>query len=189
MAEGKIKKRIFVAIPISPELQKEIFKWEEKYSKLPVRWLKGKNLHITLIPPWRSGDIESVIKKLETVKGSPFKIEFDKVSYGPDPKRPRLIWASGKAPNELIHLKEELEKIFPEHKSEYKNWIAHTTIARFEPETFPSFPVKKLNKEVIWRDDVNSFTLMESRPSPAGADYEILKECKFASAPTFGRGN
>ncbi len=173
------KKRIFIAVPISGRLQAEIFEWEKKYEKLPVRWLSGKNIHITLVPPWYTDDVGAVIDKLRSVKGEPFEIEFDKVSYGSDPKQPRLIWAGGKAPKEIIRLKDELEKIFPEYKSDYKDWLMHITIARFDPGTFSSFPVKRLDEEVLWRDSIGSFVLMESHLSHSGADYEILEELKF----------
>ena len=173
------KKRIFIAVPITKYLQEEIFKWEKKYKNLPVRWLSGKNIHITLIPPWYESDINSVVSKLKKVEGEPLDIEFNKVSYGYAPKRPSLIRAEGHAPDKLINLKSELEKIFPEHKSGYKDWLMHITIARFNPETFSSFPVKSLDEKVAWRDKINSFVLMESHLSRSGADYEVLKEFKL----------
>ncbi|MCL4437609.1 2'-5' RNA ligase family protein [Patescibacteria group bacterium] len=142
-------KRIFIAVPISKYLQEEIFNWEKKYEKLPVRWLSGKNIHITIIPPWYEDNLEVIIEKLESVKGEPFNVEFSKVSYGFDPKQPRLIWAEGKAPEKIIRLKAELEKIFPEYKSEYKDWLMHITIARFDPAAFSSFPVKSLDEKVL----------------------------------------
>ena len=46
--------RVFVAVPISSELQKEILGWEGGFQKLPVRWLSGKNLHI--IQVYKKGD-------------------------------------------------------------------------------------------------------------------------------------
>jgi len=173
------KKRIFIAIPISHRLQEEILRWEKKYKKLPVRWLLGKNIHITLIPPWYEDNIEAIIEKLKGIKGKPFNLEFNRVSYGPNLKQPRLIWAEGKAPKKIIYLKNELEKIFPEHKSDYNNWLMHITIARFEPEMFSYFPIKTLNEKVLWRDNINSFVLMESHLSRSGADYEVLEEFKF----------
>lgn len=169
------KKRIFIAIPISEDVQKEILKWTKRYKKLPVRWLAGKNLHITLIPPWYTDNVETVIKKLKKVECPPFDIEFSKVSYGPDPKRPRLIWAEGTASESVVCLKDKLEKMLPEYKSTYKEWLMHMTIARFDPDTFSSFPVKKIDEKVIWQDNIKTFVLMESHLSREGADYEILE--------------
>lgn len=170
------KKRIFIAVAISKEPQDKILKWTKKYKKLPVRWLAGKNLHITLIPPWYTDNVETVIKKLKKVSCPPFDIEFSNVSYGPDPKRPRLIWAEGTASENIVCLKDKLEKMFPEYKNTYKEWLMHMTIARFDPGTFSSFSVKKLDEKVSWQDKIKSFVLMESHLSREGADYEVLEK-------------
>lgn len=176
------KRRLFVAVKISEALQKEILVWREKFSgRLPdkVRWLSGKNLHITLIPPWYESNIKDQISKIKEVKVLPFEISFTKVKYGPNSRCPRLIWAEGKAPKELVRLKRVLEKIFPEYKNTHKEWFMHLTIARFDPSEISSSPVKQLDEEILWRDDISSFVLIESHLSRKGADYEVLEEFEF----------
>ena len=114
-----MKKRIFIGIKISDELAKEILDWKKpfwkSFAKTPLRWIEGKDLHITLIPPWHMDEeeVEWVKQKLGAVQGmmKPFDIEFKKVIYGPSPKHPRLIWAEGQTPQEIVDLKTELEKI------------------------------------------------------------------------------
>lgn len=172
-------------MPISENLQAEIDAWRGKYDHLPVRWLAGKNLHITLIPPWYEEDVQSVIDKLKQAgeEFAPFQVLFEKVEFGPDTHRPRLIWAEGEAPKELIELKQKVEETLiqgtaarPESaKRESRLFRLHLTLARFRPETFSSFPVKRLNEKVCWRDRIESFVLLESHLSPGGADYEILE--------------
>lgn len=179
-----IKKRIFFAVSVSEDLQKEILKWQKKYlgsqpsfakaTEGKIRWLAGKNLHITLIPPWYTGDVESVIKKLKNLEIKSFNIEFNRVTYGPDPKRPRLIWAEDKAPKGILELKSRLEEIL-DKKPEKRPFTLHLTIARFRPETFSSFSIQQLDERVLWQEKVNSFVLMEAHLSPKGADYEILE--------------
>jgi len=179
-----IKKRIFIAITISEKVQKEILSWERKYlSSQPVfakstagkiRWLTGKNLHITLIPPWYKSDIKNQISKIKNIQSQPFEIKFTKVTYGPDPKRPRLIWAEGDAPKELIQLKDKLERVL-QKEPEKRPYKLHLTIARFRPETFLSFSIKEISEDVVWQDEVNSFVLMGSHLSREGADYEIIE--------------
>jgi 2'-5' RNA ligase len=173
------KRRIFIAITISKQLQAEILRWSQKYKKLPVRWLAGKNLHITLVPPWHEIDIENQIFKIKKIKAEPFIIEFTKVTFGPNPNQPRLIWSIAKAQPQIFHLKNKLEMIFPEHKKIQRDFITHLTIARFDNKKFSSFPIKKIDEDVLWQDEVNSFVLMESRLSPKGADYEILETFKL----------
>ena len=62
--------RIFVGIPISQELQGRILEWEDKHQEPifknqtnsknqisnPIRCVAGKNLHVTLAPPWETGE-------------------------------------------------------------------------------------------------------------------------------------
>ncbi len=164
-----------MSLPVSETLQGEIENWRAKYERLSVRWLAGKNLHITLVPPWCERDAENVKEICRRVKEKAFDVLFEKVEFGPDPRRPRLIWAEGKVPNELIALKSGVEKALGK-EPEKRPFRLHLTVARFRPETFSSFPIKKLNEEVFWRDRVDSFALMEAHLSREGADYEVLEE-------------
>lgn len=175
-----MQKRVFVSIPISSALQNGISTWREKYRDLPVRWLSGKNLHITLIPPWYEQDPDAVIQKLKitTIGCAPFDIEFKEVTYGPDPRVPRLIWAEGQAPQDIHRLKAQIEKILG-RLPEKRQFKLHLTLARFRPENFAKFPEKNLNETVSWQEKIDSFTLMESHLSPAGADYVILEKIQI----------
>lgn len=169
-------KRLFIAVPISHPLQMEIAAWAEKYFTLPARWLQGKNLHVTLIPPWYEHNLEEVFSLFDSVQGivKPFEMKFEHVSVGPNPREPRLIWAEGEAPGELLVLKELFEKTFGK-KSEYQPFKMHLTLARFRPEDFVLFPKKKIDEKVAWSEKVSSAVLMESHLSPAGVDYEVLR--------------
>lgn len=174
------KHRIFIAVAVSPRLQEEILMWERRYDRLPVRWLQGKNLHVTLIPPWYEERIDEVEKRLEMIREIyPFEILFEKVAYGPDPRRPRLIWAEGKVPKKLVDLKSKIETVLGK-ESEQRPFRLHLTLARFRPESFSQFSIKRLDEQVSWRDDARSFVLMESHRTPRGADYEILAEISLA---------
>lgn len=174
-------KRIFVAIGASKELQRKIEAWRENFSLGGLRWLEGKNLHLTLIPPWYENEtgVRKTIELLKTLEPpEPFEARFGKITFGPDPKRPRLIWLEGQAPREIADLKAKLEKILAK-PPEVRPFKLHLTIARFRPENFSSFSVKKLDEKISWTEKINSVLLMESRLSPQGADYEIFFEKKF----------
>lgn len=172
------KRRIFIALTISAPLQETILNWQKKYVLLPVRWLKGKNLHITFIPPWYERNVPEIKEKINKIKARPFEIKFTQVVYGPDSKRPRLIWASGIAPKEALTLKAGLEKTL-DRKAELRPWLTHLTLARFRPRDFPGFPLKILNEQVIWQERFSSLVLMESMLSSQGADYHVLEEFKL----------
>lgn len=169
-----MKKRIFAALGISMELQEEILSFERAFSALPVRWIEGKNLHITLVPPWYEEDADAALKKLERARNAgAFNVYFRSVSYGPNQKFPRLIWAEGEAPGALIAIKREAHKALgiPEEK---RPLLLHLTLARFRPEEFSSFKIKSLNEKVSWSDTISSVMLMESHLASSGADYKII---------------
>ena len=171
--------RIFIAIPISQPLQQEILEWEKGFPQLPVRRLVGKNLHITLVPPWY--EEESQITKCKaliaeaTSEFKPFGLKFARVTFGPDQREPRLIWAEGTAPKEIVELRDKLLRVFS-RPAEKRTFKTHLTLARFRPETFSSFPVKNLDEKVYWPEKVSSVVLMESHLSRDGADYEVIAE-------------
>ncbi|MCL5004467.1 MAG: RNA 2',3'-cyclic phosphodiesterase [Patescibacteria group bacterium] len=172
--------RIFIAIPISKKLQKEIEKYREFYSDLPARWLEGKNLHITLIPPWEEDNIDEVkdiLKTIESKIGS-FEMNFEKVSFGTNSYSPRLIWAIGKTPKQIIELKKLLENAL-NMPSERNDFLLHLTLARFRPEDFKNFPVKKIDDKINWREIVEEFIIMRSHLSRNGAEYEILERFRL----------
>ena len=190
-----MKRRVFIAIKISKPLEDEIKKWTEDFTKIAgwpfdesrfprqvnhVRWLSKKNLHITIIPPFEVENIELVSDKLKNAewKINSFNIHFAKASFGPNPRSPSIIWAEGRTPNEILKLKDALERELQINAGR-RSFLTHITLARFRPELFSSFKIKKLNERINWNESVSSFVLMESRASPEEADYEILEEFAF----------
>jgi 2'-5' RNA ligase len=100
------------------------------------------------------------------------------VSFGPTPKKPRLIWAEGQASREILDLRLKIYEALG-RKSEGRPFKLHLTLARFRPADFAAFPLKVLNEKVPWRERFGSFVLMRSRLSPQGADYEAVEEFKL----------
>src|SRR6266540_3512422 len=103
--------RIFIAIPISSNLQSVIRVWQKEHSQLMVRWVKGKNLHITLIPPREETDIKSLKDRLSQLRGrfKPFEIELREITFGPHQNKRKLIWAQGPATKQIIELRDTIE--------------------------------------------------------------------------------
>lgn len=177
--------RVFVAIPVSEDLQREVLTWSVAYTNLPVRWLKGKNLHVTLVPPWEEElenipEVLGLIKKAADTMREPLTLSFSRVRFGPDPRRPRLIWAEGAVPPELAVLSRELHRALglPEERRPLR---LHLTVARFRPEDFRTFPIQRLDERVSWRWEARLVTLMQSHLLRGGAEYEVLGEVPFSS--------
>lgn len=176
--------RVFAAIPLPPELAKKIQEWKEKHSDLPVRWVSGSGLHITLIPPWDAERGDDAPLDMEALAGSvrPFKIKFENLTLGTSPKRPRLIWAMNKKPPaEILALKAASEAYFG-RKAEPRPYNPHITICRFKEDDFAKFPFGDLDEKIDWEMEVNSVVLMESKLLHSGAEYEVIKEIKLKNA-------
>jgi len=174
-----MKKRIFVGIKISNILAEKIGKFR-KTQLFPVRWIEGKNLHITLIPPWYEEHPSKLTKILSGIQeeiGS-FALHFIKVTYGPDPRRPRLIWVEGEVPDELLSLKKAVEKALNK-RSEKRMYKLHLTIARFNPHDFKKFKIREIYEKVDWRMNVTSFQLFESKLHSKGAQYSVLDDFRL----------
>lgn len=120
-------KRIFIAIPATREIRAQVAEFHRRHGELNARWIKPQNLHITLVPPFylvpslfgqpreaakdEERQLANLIQKLNTLSCQPFTIAFDRVSPGPNLRKPRLIWAVGRTPPELLALKLKIEKV------------------------------------------------------------------------------
>lgn len=177
--------RLFVAIPIAEELQAEIGDWRAQYRHWPVRWLAGKNLHITLAPPWEADDIEPAKTALESFcyEGKPFALAFRRVCFGPNLREPRLIWAEGQAPQEFLDIRERVSRLLNQ-PLDGRPFRLHLTLARFRPQDFVRFPMKRLDEAVSWRQAAGSIVLMESHLLPTGAEYEVLARAPLSLSPS-----
>ena len=166
---------IFVA-SLSASLQERILKWEKGFKFLPVRWLSGKNLHLTIVPPWYEDDIEGSRDKLRDLAGKfrQMDLNFTQVEFGPTMRQPRLIWVRGEVNKELIALKEAVDRAFKKN-SPKRQFIPHFTLARFRSEDFVDFKIKELDETVFWINKASSIVIMQAHLSPKGADYEIIE--------------
>jgi 2'-5' RNA ligase len=182
-----MKKRVFIALPISKNLKIKIEKWRDEFIKLPVRFIPAENLHITLVPPWYEENVKKVINKLEDphfarkIKGRllPLSIHLKKARLAPSSSQPRLIWLEGETPQALLELKKEIEKILNK-KPEKRNFLLHVTIARVKKEEEKRLKHIGFEKEIDWKDSIESIALLESHLEKTGAVYKILKEIKFS---------
>lgn len=178
-------KRIFFAFPLDEALQGKIVAWENAFKKkynLPVRWIEPHNLHITLIAPWTVDE-----SQIDFLKGLllpaisrvvAFEIECNTVQFGPSPRLPKLMWATGPTPIAMQELKNELERILKNAHVGFQPtrepFMLHITLAHFHAEEFSSFPVQELSEHVRFFGVASSVVLMQSILGFEGAEYNIL---------------
>jgi 2'-5' RNA ligase len=59
-----------------------------------VHRIAPADIHLTLLPPWNETSISAAIAKLRGVADNarPFTLAFQHLGYGPQRRRPRLLW-------------------------------------------------------------------------------------------------
>ena len=81
--------RVFIGIKVSKQLQKKVREWRKIHADLPVRWIKDRNLHMTLVPPWYEDDVAKAVRKLHAVPFKKHIITFDRVGIN---FKHKVIW-------------------------------------------------------------------------------------------------
>lgn len=172
-------RRVFVALPAGRELVDVAGEFRRGHSGLRVRWVKPENLHLTMVPPWQCLDVDAVCRVLsgEAARQAPFEVSFERVSFGPDPRRPRLIWATGKAPAGMPEFARSLLAPVGAPGEPRKSFLLHLTIARFNSHDFKAMAAHTLRETVLWHGTLDTICLYESILKPGGAQYREL--CRF----------
>jgi RNA 2',3'-cyclic 3'-phosphodiesterase len=173
--------RLFIGIPASFDIQSKALELKNANKDFQVRWIKPRNLHITLVPPWQAGgsEIGEIIKILKAQPSvEPFYALFNRIDLGPNYKDPRLIWTSGDAPNQLLDLRQTIHNSITTfiHDREFLKYSfkMHMTLARFQRASLPRWA--EVLFDISWPMLVNRFVLYKSNLKPEGAEYEILEE-------------
>ncbi|MBI4640071.1 MAG: RNA 2',3'-cyclic phosphodiesterase [Candidatus Tectomicrobia bacterium] len=178
--------RSFIAINFPEEIISEILAIQAqlKRSQSSVRWVEGKNLHLTLK---FLGEISE--EQVETVKVamgatleriSPFFIELGGVGAFPNLKRPRIIWVGIHDPSDQLsllyrRLEERLDQIgfVPEEK----RFTPHLTLGRVRDarnvESLEGL-IHSLREAEVGRAKISHIYLMKSLLTPQGSLYSSL---------------
>lgn len=178
-------RRVFIGMPASAALQGEVQRYSLDFPDTAVRWIAPQYLHVTLVPPWRCLDIAPVCRRISAAASaySPFTLDFQTVSPGPDKLHPRLFWAAGRASDLLFQLHGELADHFVPEKAEMLPFFLHMTIAclstaaRSRAETSPD--VYRKTRTVAWKGMFDRIRLCESELRPSGARYRVLCDASF----------
>jgi len=184
-----MKKRLFIALNLTGEIRKAISERIEKIraklsAKEGIRFIATENWHLTLVFLGYQDEktIPSIEKAIEatTIQFENPEIYFSEISYGPPGQNPRMIWLKGDSTN-LAAIKEKLDECLKAEKvgfeRENRPFLVHLTLARFEPTLLKSLPV--INQKVNFQFRPKSLDLMESKLTPRGANYFLIKALDF----------
>ena len=178
--------RIFLAINLPESLKEEILQVKDKLPGVPCRWTSKENLHFTLVFLGNTSDKE-LEEALLLAKGvgerhEKFSIALSHIQYGSSRNVPRMIWAIGQMPKELLSLQKDLEKTFSASTilhlmPEKRPYSLHLTLGRldeFELQKIERDELPIIDEEVSWEIPVSSFEVMESQLKKGGAEYTVV---------------
>lgn len=164
-----ISKKLFLGIRVSQDLKKQIKEFQEKHRDLPVKWVNFEDLHITLVPPFCTIELDKLISVLDNYTFSkPFKIKSKLISYGPDRENPRLIWSLTEESEELYNLKKEIYNSLNLKLSEQK-FLPHITLAKFKYLDKKDLEIKFENIDIV--EAVQHFDLIQTIEIIGGSKY------------------
>ena len=164
--------RIFVGIKVAPELARQ-FALLAKRERVPFRYVPAGDIHLTLVPPWNEASIPDAVAKLrQAMEGlSCFSPIFERLCYGPEPRRPRMLWAEC-APNaEIIALRSALLSAFGQESE--RSFRPHVTLARIGINARAVAEENAVNQTLCLTQAVNSVELFRS-PTPGESGYEVV---------------
>lgn len=184
--------RTFIALEVSQEVRGEIASVQNECRKIApgVKWVKPENIHITLkflgeVSPL---DIEKIGKAVKTATYGfkDFKVTFTNIGGFPNTKNPRIIWVGISEGKEYVS---NLSKVISKELSpcgflsEDRPFIPHLTIARVKSTKNKGKLTRKI--ESLKNTDfgeglINRVLIIESKLSPQGPRYSVLREIKFS---------
>jgi 2'-5' RNA ligase len=180
-------KRVFVGIDISRKFSQLIpmLKTTVGESEGDIKWISGKNLHLTLSFLGNIDDtkIDSLISNLQEVKKLPeFTLSVNGTGTFPDSEKPKVFWLGiEEGYDELSDTQSIVDELSFEYKETQREekFVPHITIGRIHPaKKNTKFDVTTFLNAVYSPIEIpiNIVNLYESCLTPAGPRYKILAE-------------
>jgi RNA 2',3'-cyclic 3'-phosphodiesterase len=172
--------RVFIAVDLPEGVKAELLRYKESWPEVPARWVNKDNLHLTLAFLGNRSDEELVeISQSMLAVGkrhNPFLLQVTRIVYGPDSKKPKMIWALlGKTP-ELTKLQKDVETTLGHQDG--KPFSPHLTLARLNMTAFHSMEaeeIPQIAEDISASFEVRSVEVMESELKRSGAQYTVCQ--------------
>lgn len=174
--------RLFIGLTLTSEIKRALHKTIHEMH-VPGRLIPDRNMHLTIkfLGDCSDAMAEQTVEILSHVAPGHEPQEIKIAGFGAFPSltRPRVAWMGVTQGREFLnHLAYEinyrLKYIFEPSK-----FSPHITVARFKkPENLKEL-ARKCAEIEIGSMLVNKLTLLESKLSPAGAEYSVFQEFPF----------
>lgn len=156
---------------------------------LPARWVAPDSLHLTLkflgwIEHGTVGEVESILMAV-VKRHDTFDIEICELGAFPALSRPRVWWVGVNREPALLALQEELDGALEAagFAREDRPYSPHVTIGRAKGRGGAGGRADPFTRSFDFRARVavRTVDLMESKPSPRGARYELVLAAPLAT--------
>jgi 2'-5' RNA ligase len=188
--------RLFVALEIPSALRTsfaalmtDLRALDTESSAKKPSWTRPENLHVTLkfmgnVAPDKFDDIRAALAGVRSERS--VELRFSGLGFFPDAKRPRFVWASIAASQNLGAIAAAIDRGVAGFgvPNEQRAFTAHLTLARCQHGAISSSLRTTIQKDAA-RDfggfRTNEFHLIESKLKSSGAEYTTLQTFVFAA--------
>ena len=186
--------RTFIAIDLPPKIKDKINRVQNdlKKHKMPFRWVKPDNLHITLkfLGNTEEKDITAIQEIISDVARlfNPFEASFNKFGFFPNKKRPRVFFISTSNEEILRKIAAAFEnKLAQLNFNKGNEFKAHVTIARIKDLKNLDFFRKEVEDTSLEENfSVKKITLFKSTLTQQHPIYEKIFSARM-TAGNIGR--
>jgi 2'-5' RNA ligase len=182
MANGRAA-RVFVGVKLAAEMAHELGRMARELEGPGVRLVANGDLHLTLVAPWNEASPSAAIATMrQAVAGCPaFALTIQHVGYGPDPKRPRFLWADCAPSAELAALRAGLLGSFGQ--TDDRPFRPHVTLARIRANGRAVARRHPIDRAVSFIGRIESVELFQS-PRTGESGYRVLASARLGELST-----
>lgn len=172
--------RVFVGLKIATEIAERLAALAVPLREVRARLVAPADIHLTLVPPWQEAAIDQAVERLRDASGgfAPFPLQFLHVGYGPQPRRPHLLWADCAATDDIAAFRTALMTAFGQEDS--RPFRPHVTLARLrqnERHAVRTFPI---DRPLDLAQIVDHVELFQS-PPPGAVGYRVVASIPLAA--------
>ncbi len=178
--------RVFIGLKVAPEIARELARFAADLEQPSVRLVAVGDIHLTLVPPWEEASINDAVEKLRLVASrfDTFALTFQHVGYGPQPRRPRLLWADCAASDDIAALHAALLQAYGQ--TDERPFRPHVTIARIRGNGFALARSHPIDRDLSFTQQIETVELFRS-PPPGAHGYQVLASLRLGEpAPPDG---
>ncbi|MEM7038742.1 MAG: RNA 2',3'-cyclic phosphodiesterase [Bacteroidota bacterium] len=169
--------RLFLALPLNPELNAYLDRHLPAYSVPQLRAVPLENRHVTAlflgdIAPDQLSFISSECADI-AARHDAFSLRLAAIRPSPKPARPRILWAGMHPENAFLTLVQDLRDLLNPllRQPDTRPPRPHITLGRYKKDFRPATPPSTISTPDAPILPISQLELWESHLKPSGAQY------------------